>query len=1136
MVMASESPEDTMAQQNNNSTAWGEEEEGWSGAGAVSATVTAAAAAADVDVDAATAADADADADAADNHGSNTEHSDQQVEEPSVSIDPVLNSSGDSASIDEDSGEYDPESVTLTTSVLPPIVERSASVASSSRPSKKPKTAGGFLVGSSDDEDEDDAPIPIPLPTTNPNADATSSTLMPAPAEAQPRPLTHSPLQQSTTPQELSTTGTYGHAPAQASTVPIPASLHGGLASASAASAKSRLPTDIVGILEDRVKEDPRGDIDAWLALIDEQKRRHKIDDSRAAYERFLKIFPQTADIWVAYLDMELSLDNFAQAESIFGRTLLSVPNVQLWTAYLNYIRRRNDLNDPTGQARQTVSQSYEFVLDNIGQDRDAGSIWQDYINFVKNGPGQVGGSSWQDQQKMDLLRKAYQRAICIPMGNLNSLWKEYDLFELGLNKMTGRKFLQERSPAYMTARSANTHLDNITRGLQRTNLPRLPPAPGFDGDQEFLEQVGLWKAWISWEKEDPLVLKAEDPETYRQRVLHVYKQALMALRFWPEMWVDAAEWCFENNIFSKDGQNTGLQFLLDGIAANPESSLLALKHADRIELTQRAGEDDEAKAALAQAVRAPYDKVLETLYDMIKKLKDREAAAIAKIEEEVTSDISLNGGADVDDEDDEGEIKENPSPESTKKDRVKAVQDGFAVQIQMLSQQISYLWIALARAYRRLQGQGKGSPPVGVRGIFTEARQKGRLTSDVYLAIAHIEWDIYQDPVATKIFERGSRLFPEQEHFIVEYLKHLHARRDFTNARVVFSQTVKRFKEKQELLPKLKPLFAYFHGYEARFGELAQVKDLEKQMTELFPEESNVAHFSARFSTERFNPVTARVIISPAQQMRPKNVMQSVERPSPSVRSSPQPVPQVERSPRPQFLPLNTNSPKRPFQADDQDDYNPPRKLARGNSPLKGAAGRRLDQQRRAQHGQGTSTQAITPAPIARDITFLLGLMPPAEAFNAHRFSPNGIVQLLRDTTVPDFAEWKNRSESMSRVHNRQASSSEYPPYSFSGRDSPGVSGRPISPYGGTSRGPPPSSAPYRNSPLRPGSSGSYEPPPAVYQGPGPSQFNPIAHAPATAPAPDGGFAAWQNAYASASSQYGLPPTGQAPPYSGYY
>lgn len=148
------------------------------------------------------------------------------------------------------------------------------------------------------------------------------------------------------------------------------------------------------------------------------------------------------APVWVDYLKMELSLDNFQQAEQIFGRTLLTIPDVELWTAYLDYIRRRNDLNDPSGQTRQVVNQSYEFVLENIGQDRDAGQIWHDYIHFLKTGPGQIGGNSWQDQQKVDLLRKAYQRAICIPMANLHSLWREYDQFEQSLNKATVRHLL----------------------------------------------------------------------------------------------------------------------------------------------------------------------------------------------------------------------------------------------------------------------------------------------------------------------------------------------------------------------------------------------------------------------------------------------------------------------------------------------------------------------------------------------------------------------------------------------------------------------------------------------------------------------------------------------------------------------
>jgi cleavage stimulation factor subunit 3 len=114
------------------------------------------------------------------------------------------------------------------------------------------------------------------------------------------------------------------------------------------------------------------------------------------------------------------------------------VLNVELWSVYLDYVRRRNNLaTDTSGTARSTVSQSYEFVLGKVGIDRDAGRIWQDYIAFIKNGPGVVGGSTWQDQQKMDLLRKAYQRAVCIPIQGVEQIWKEYDSFEMSLNKIT---------------------------------------------------------------------------------------------------------------------------------------------------------------------------------------------------------------------------------------------------------------------------------------------------------------------------------------------------------------------------------------------------------------------------------------------------------------------------------------------------------------------------------------------------------------------------------------------------------------------------------------------------------------------------------------------------------------------------
>ena len=57
--------------------------------------------------------------------------------------------------------------------------------------------------------------------------------------------------------------------------------------------ARARLPHDRIGILEDRIKEDLRGDLDAWLSLISEHRKRGKVNDARNIYDRFFTVFPQ---------------------------------------------------------------------------------------------------------------------------------------------------------------------------------------------------------------------------------------------------------------------------------------------------------------------------------------------------------------------------------------------------------------------------------------------------------------------------------------------------------------------------------------------------------------------------------------------------------------------------------------------------------------------------------------------------------------------------------------------------------------------------------------------------------------------------------------------------------------------------
>ncbi|KAL8698525.1 MAG: hypothetical protein Q9201_006522 [Fulgogasparrea decipioides] len=757
---------------------------------------------------------------------------------------------------------------------------------------------------------------------------------------------------------------------------------------------KARLPHDKIGILEDRTQEDPRGDMEAWLSLISEYRKRSKLQEARATYERFFTFFPAAAEQWVAYARMENELHHLDAMERIFQKVLLSLPNLQLWSTYLDHVRRLNNvMADPTGNTRQVITQAYELALENIGMDKDSGYLWQEYIQFLKSRPGNVGGSTWQEQQKMDQLRKAYQRAIKIPTQATQSLWKEYDQFEMSINKLTGRKFLQEESPAYMTARSSYIALSNITRNLRRTTLPRLPPALGFDGDQEYGEQLDIWKQWIQWEKDDPLVLKEgkeDERKQWRDRVVFVYKQAVMDMRFWPELWFDAADFCFQNEM-----ESIGKEFLVQGINANPESCLLAFKLADRVELTTTNGDGDDGIIRRGAAVREPYDKVLDALYELVKKTFARESQEVAKVEAQFSPDTDkqLNGN----DDDQEGENDDEvDNKEKRKAAQIEAVKGITSMQVRVLSKTITSVWIALMRAMRRVQGKGKiGDKIGGSRGIFNDARKRGRLTHDIYTASAMVEYHCYEPEAAKKIFERGLKLFPEDEVYALEYIRHLMLTNDPINARVIFETVVNKLTSKPESLPRAKPLYAYFHDFESKYGELAQVIKLEKRMKEHFPEDPTLSHFSSRYVIPGFDPTAIRPIISPATQTRPKPVQAS------------EPILANQGSP-PSHTAHSTNSPKRSLPFDDSDnEAERPRKLARGESPLKGAAGRRLEQQKRTQQPQGTPQfDYLFPQPpppsLPPAITQVLSNLPRAAHYPLHpRFIPEKVVDFVKTVNL---------------------------------------------------------------------------------------------------------------------------------------
>ncbi|TKA77653.1 hypothetical protein B0A55_04619 [Friedmanniomyces simplex] len=928
---------------------------------------------------------------------------------PDMGEEQVQHTNGDYSYDQQDAGDedddYDPSSFNFGdgTNQQPAEDMPGASKATSAEPqaqeqAAKPKTVGGFIIEQSDDDEDEEEDISmsgaLPPPSQLGGAEGVQSGLDAVAVHEAAGEDVHI----ATAISPAAAVGTQGTVSVSATPKP---SVNGTTAPSDSNAVPftpttQRLPHDKVGRLEDRIKEDPKADVEAWWELIQHYRDKDQRDNARRVFDRMLEFWPTSPTIYLQYLALEHEEFDRNKIDPLFGNSLLAIPSLPLWTEYLSYLRRVFPLiPDPQGVNRTTITSAFEHVIGAVGNDPDSANLWRDYIDFVKSGPGVLGGTGWQDLQKVDALRKAYQQAVKVPTGGVMALWKEYDGFEMLQNKATGRKILQEMSPHYMTARTAEKQVQAITEGLDRRLVPMLPPVEGYEGDDAFAAQVQRWRAWVEWEKSDPLVLREEDIALYRKRITFVYKQATVFLCFWPRIWYDAAQWCFEQVGAPEDMVAQGEAFLDDGLKANPESVLLTLKKTDRLEEGMQTGNvADEVMVANGEKLEAVFEPCHKALYDLVKKTTERRDKAIAEVKQYFASlppEEEPEQAAKGDDDDDNDSTADVDSPVDAPRTkpltraeqlqaRVKAIQDPTKAHQKLLSKTISALWIAKMRCFRRVQGQGApNKAKKGFRGVFAEARPRGQLSADVYVASALMEHHCYKDSSALKIFERGLRLFPTDEEFAVGYVGHLISVNDLTNARVVFETTVTKILsatkqyEEMERKGKVGVLLRYMHRFESAYGDLAQVRKLEGRLRDLMPEGGpggaaaregrEEAVFAERFEMRGFDALGVQLVLS-GKQVRAKSLgmvgggmitMPDGGRvPVPMPVSMPMPMPggvQEREDAGGSALRLGPNgpflgvaSPKRPL--DEDTDGEGPRKYMRGDSPLKGG--------RRGGGGQG--------------------------------------------------------------------------------------------------------------------------------------------------------------------------------------
>ncbi|KAH9950118.1 Suf-domain-containing protein [Amylocystis lapponica] len=735
-------------------------------------------------------------------------------------------------------------------------------------------------------------------------------------------------------------------------------------------------------------------DADLWLKLVDLAEDSGNIERIKDTYEALLEAYPNTSSAQIAYINHFLEDPaSFGIAESLFLRFLRKSPWVDLWKFYLIYIRRLN-----TGpNAREVIRKSYEFALNHVGQDKDSTEIWTDYIQFLKAGESTT---TWEEQQKMDAVRKAYHRAVQIPMENVKRLWEEYQEFENGLNRITAKKFLSDLQEGHMQARTVLNQLQEHLTVLfpppppSHTARPAiwLPRQPTFNAGDKAL--VGRWRMYLKWEESNPLEIEEKERATLLTRVQGVYRKATVRMRFFSEVWYMAYVW---TNSIGKTEE--AISLLKTGIEANPSSFVLNFAYAEAQELAQNFEE-----------VHATFDKFLDVLKRDLEIIENRVSSAnssfsngSAPATQPAPSDAAQAFGQQSQNSSFNTQTSDEKPPKSK----------------ELVDRRTEYgiAWIMYMRFARRAEGQ-KSS-----RAVFAKARKERWTPWEVYEAAALIEYHCTKAlDVASRIFEKGMEIYNDEVEFVLRYLGFLISVNDENNARALFERVITTFPPE-----RARPLWDRWARYEYQFGDLAAAQKLEKRIAEAYPTDPPIKRFAERHKYLGTDAIAVRdlgFVINRAGSNASRSTGSSLGRTDTqqSLMSNPP-------SSQPQ---ATSSSSKRQSSPDHRrrddgrpSDYGPPPKRPRPSSPSRDRERERWEGPPRRRHGtppwerereppvrrfkeEREEEKGVTIPPV---LSWFVGMLPAPAAFDGPVFRTDDLMQVFRNAVIPSSTGMRGRS-----------------------------------------------------------------------------------------------------------------------------
>lgn len=380
-----------------------------------------------------------------------------------------------------------------------------------------------------------------------------------------------------------------------------------------------RDPSDVEGILRDKIETEPVN-ILGYLELVRFYESKDAFDKSRTVYEELHRRFPFYSPLWTVQLKGELQRDEFETVEKLLAQCLsgeIANNDLSLWSTYLDYVRRRNNLITGGQEARAVVVKAFDLVMEKCAIFEPKSShFWTDYLSFLEQWKPV---NKWEEQQRLDMIRKLYKKMLCVPFDNIEKMWNRYTQWEQEVNSLTARKFIGELSADYMKARSLYQEWSLLTKGLKRSTPSTLATANRNtipqSADSLDYSQLQTWLGWIRWEKEN----KIELPEdVLKARIIYVYKQGAQHMLFSAEMWYDYAMYVTDDS--------ERQQILYTAVLANPSSPSLNFKLAEchevsnNFEAVQKCF-DDCAQSLLSKYHLSVADCDEEALYKLRKEL-----------------------------------------------------------------------------------------------------------------------------------------------------------------------------------------------------------------------------------------------------------------------------------------------------------------------------------------------------------------------------------------------------------------------------------------------------------------------------------------------------------------------------------